>query len=72
MAGDDFHFTGDAAENRRRYPEVAGLIDRVRELWPGAEIKSVRKITPDDEAWLARKLREKLEEQAGPRRKRRR
>ena len=34
--------SGEAAEsseeNRRRFPEVAAFVDRVREFWPGASV----------------------------------
>jgi hypothetical protein len=34
--------SGDKEENRRRYPEIAAWIDKVREYFPGAKVKSIR------------------------------
>lgn len=44
-----------AEENRRRFPEVAAWVDRVREHFPGAVVISVRPMRsgcdPDDSTW---------------------
>jgi hypothetical protein len=39
----------DKEENRRRYPELAKIIDEVRRLWPDAKIK----ISPQSQATRA-------------------
>ena len=33
-----------AEENRRRHPEIAALVDKVREYFPGAKVTSIRPI----------------------------
>jgi hypothetical protein len=35
-------------ENRRKYPEIAELVDRVREHFPEAKVTSVRHLTLEE------------------------
>ena len=35
-------------ENRRRYPEIAELVDRVREHFPEAKVTAVRHLTLEE------------------------
>ena len=35
-------------ENRRKYPEIAELVDRVREHFPKAKVTSVRHLTREE------------------------
>lgn len=35
-------------ENRRKYPEIAELVDRVREHFPKAKVTSVRHLTLEE------------------------
>lgn len=35
-------------DNRRKYPEIAELVDRVRDHFPEAKVTSVRHLTPEE------------------------
>jgi len=35
-------------DNRKRYPEVARVVDEVRKYWPGAVVTNVRKLSSDE------------------------
>ena len=36
--------SNEAEENRRRHPEIAAWVDKVREYFPGAKVTSIRPI----------------------------
>jgi len=46
QSGGKIVLSNDKEENRRRYPELAKIVDEVRRLWPDAKIK----ITPRSQA----------------------
>ncbi len=48
-AGGKIVLSHDKEENRRRYPELARFVDKVRHLWPDARIK----IKPQSQATRA-------------------